>query len=89
MSEPITQPAKDVPVVREADVVVAGAGVAGVFAALGAAGQGASVLLIDRFGDLVVRGVQRQMHGFETDVLQSHALGHGQGLVQGERSQRV
>ena len=52
MSEPITQPAKDVPVVREADVVVAGAGVAGVFAALGAAGQGASVLLIDRFGDL-------------------------------------
>ena len=46
----VTQPEQRVPVVHEVDVVVAGAGIAGIFAALGAARQGADTLLIDRFG---------------------------------------
>lgn len=43
---------KDVPVVADVDVIVAGAGVAGITAALAAARDGANVMLIDRFGYL-------------------------------------
>lgn len=43
---------KRVPVVRDCDVAVAGAGVSGIMAALAAARQGASVVLIDRFGQV-------------------------------------
>ena len=46
----VTEPEKRVPIAYDVDVAVAGAGVAGVFAALGAARSGASVALIDRFG---------------------------------------
>ena len=52
MNKTVSEPVRKIPVVREVDVVVAGAGVSGVFAALGAAKEGASVLLVDRFGDL-------------------------------------
>ena len=52
MTRTITEPAKEVPLVREVGVIVAGAGVSGVFAALGAAKAGASVLLTDRFGQV-------------------------------------
>ena len=45
----VTEPAKDIPIAREVDVVVAGGGISGVFAALGAAQSGASVILIERF----------------------------------------
>lgn len=48
----ICEPVRDVPVVREVDVLVAGGGVAGVFAALTAAKEGVKVLLVDRFGML-------------------------------------
>jgi len=48
----ITEPAREIPIVRDVDVVVAGAGVCGVPAALAAAKCGASVLLVDRFGAL-------------------------------------
>ena len=43
---------KQVPVVAEADVVVAGGGMAGAVAAITAARNGASVVLIDRYGCL-------------------------------------
>jgi len=46
----ITEPEKQVPVAFDVDVIVAGAGVSGVFAAIAAARRRAKTLLIDRFG---------------------------------------
>jgi len=46
----VTEPQRQRPVVYDVDVCVAGGGVAGVFAALGAARQGAEAVLVDRFG---------------------------------------
>jgi len=48
----VVEPEKHVPVVYDVDVAVAGASVAGVFAALGAARNGAETVLIDRFGSV-------------------------------------
>jgi len=48
----VEEPAKRVPVAYDVDVAVAGAGVSGVFAAIAAAREGASTVLIDRFGSV-------------------------------------
>ncbi len=48
----ITESEKRIPVVREVDVVIAGSGISGLFAALGAAKTGARTLLVDRFGTI-------------------------------------
>ena len=48
----VREPEKRVPVLFEADVVVAGAGVAGIFAAIAAARKGARTVLVDRFGSV-------------------------------------
>jgi hypothetical protein len=48
----VVEPARDIPVVDRSDVVVCGAGPAGVAAALAAAGAGASVRLIETHGQL-------------------------------------
>jgi len=48
----VVESSKRVPVVYDVDVAVAGASVAGVFAALGAARNGAETVLIDRFGSV-------------------------------------
>ena len=48
----VSEPEKRVPVVFEADVVVAGAGVAGTFAAIAAARKGARTVLVDRFSSV-------------------------------------
>ena len=46
----VEEPGKKVPVLHDVDVVIAGGGIAGVFAAVAAARKGASVALVDRFG---------------------------------------
>ena len=48
----VVEPEKQVPIAYDVDVVVVGAGIAGLFAALAAGKQGAKTLLIDRFASL-------------------------------------
>lgn len=48
----VREPAKRVPVAYDVDVVVAGGGISGVFAALAAAAEGADTVLIERFGSV-------------------------------------
>jgi hypothetical protein len=48
----IREPARDIPVIGEPDVLVAGGGVAGMAAAAAAARAGASVMLLERWGFL-------------------------------------
>ena len=52
MNDTVVELQKSVPVAYDVDVVVAGAGVAGTFAAIAAALEGASTVLIDRFGSV-------------------------------------
>ena len=53
------EPARQIPVVADKDVVVAGGGMTGVMAAVAAARTGASTLLIEQYGSL---GGVAQMH---------------------------
>ena len=46
----VQEPVKSIPVVYDCDVVIAGAGIAGVFAAIASGRLGAKTVLIDRFG---------------------------------------
>lgn len=48
----ITEPAREVPLLLEADVIVVGGGTTGPLAAISAARQGRRVVLIERFGSL-------------------------------------
>ena len=52
MSNFIVEPEKKVPVTHDVDVVVAGGGIAGLFAAVASARWGARTALIDRFGSI-------------------------------------
>ena len=48
----VDEPGKRVPVAYEADVVVAGAGIAGTIAAIAAGRHGAKTIIVDRFGQI-------------------------------------
>jgi len=75
----ITEPAKEIPVVKSADVVVVGGGPAGVGAAIRAAQNDADTVLIERFGSLggnnttgfmfISRGGQEYLGGLATEIL--------------------
>ena len=52
ISEWIQEPARDVRVVAKANVVVVGGGPAGLSAAIGAARNGAEVILLERYNHL-------------------------------------
>ncbi len=51
-TELVVEPAKRVPVLCDADVVVAGAGISGTFAAIAAGRSGARTVVVDRYGAL-------------------------------------
>ena len=48
----VREPSRDIPVVKEVDVLVAGGGTAGMVAGLAAARNGANTLIIERHGYL-------------------------------------
>jgi len=68
--ETITEPARDVPVVAEVDVLVLGSGPGGIGAALEAGRSGARTMLIEQFGDV---------GGIATVGLMSHWAGSADG----------
>lgn len=64
MAATFHEPARDIPVVAEADVVVLGGGPAGIAAATAAARTGASTLLLERYGFLGGMGTAAMVTNF-------------------------
>ncbi len=65
------EPARDIPIVREADVIVVGGGPAGLVAAIAAARNGADTVLIERFGYLggtATASLMACINGFRNQV---------------------
>jgi FAD dependent oxidoreductase len=92
LSKSILEPARETPVAAEADVLVAGGGVAGIAAAVGAARAGANTLLVEQLGFLggtasgtmmlVITYHERHLHGFVRQLL--HRMAAEGGAVEGE-----
>lgn len=64
LSASITEPARQTPVIAEADVIVLGGGPAGIAAATSAARTGASTILIERYGFLGGMGTAAMVTNF-------------------------
>src|SRR5919202_3753359 len=64
MAAVIREPARQTPVIREADVVVLGGGPAGIAAAVAAARGGARTLLVERYGFLGGMGTSALVTNF-------------------------
>ena len=64
MPATITEPARQTPVVAEADVVVLGGGPVGIAAAAAAARNGASTVLLERYGFLGGMGTAAMVTNF-------------------------
>jgi 2-polyprenyl-6-methoxyphenol hydroxylase-like FAD-dependent oxidoreductase len=73
--ERFVEAAREIPVVREADVVVAGGGPGGVVAALASARTGARTLLVERYGFLggmATAGLMTSFNGFRNERPPDH-----------------
>ncbi len=71
----IREPAKDLPVVAERDVVVVGGGPGGIMAALASARSGAKTMLIERYGYLggmATAGLVTSFNGFRNEHPPDH-----------------
>jgi hypothetical protein len=71
----ITEPARQLPIISQSDVVVAGGGPGGIVAALAAARAGAKTLLIERYGFLggmATAGLMTSFNGFRNEVPPNH-----------------
>lgn len=69
------EPAREVPVTREADVVVIGGGPGGIMAALAAARTGAKTLLVERYGfvgGMATAGLMTSFNGFRNEHPPDH-----------------
>jgi len=60
----VVEPAREVPVAHDVDVLVVGGGIAGVMAALASGRTGARTLLVERFGSLGGAGTAAMMNLF-------------------------
>jgi len=83
----VHEPARELPVMAEADVIVVGGGVGGIMAALGAARTGARTLLIERYaflGGTATAGLMTSFNGFRNEHKPDHiqtVRGFAQELV--------
>lgn len=71
MKQYVTEPERQIPIVREADVVVVGGGPAGLAAAIASARAGADTVLIERFGYLggtATASLMACINGFRNQV---------------------
>ena len=64
MTDYISEPARDIPVIAEADVVVLGGGPAGIAAATAAARGGARTIMLERYGFLGGMGTAAMVTNF-------------------------